>query len=106
MTNLIRSLLFLGALFCFLAGPALEADARRGGDKSALRKYKIFCVNGVVQVENSTADEIIDKRKAKVCELTRTEFMSLSRARKGAKRFGGAGAPCPCSENAQSKKAA
>jgi hypothetical protein len=98
----IRQLFFLAALcgLCFHATDAASArPVFRGfvqGKQKAARKYKIYCIGGVVQIENLTADEIERDRKVKPCELARTEFDNLSLARKAAKRFGGAGAPCRC----------
>jgi hypothetical protein len=88
-----RSLIFLAALCGPFFWPAGAAAARQ---KAPPRPYKIYCVGGVVLVENRTAQEIEREKKARPCLLTRTEFTNLYTARRAAKRFGGAGSPCRC----------
>ena len=88
-----RSLIFLAALCCPFFWPVGAASARQ---KAPPRPYKIYCVGGVVRVDNRPVEEIERAAEAKVCQLTRTQFLNLYTARQAAKRFGGAGAPCKC----------
>ena len=91
-----RSLIFLAALCCPFFGPAGAAAARQKAPPPPPRPYKIYCVRGVVRVDNRPVEEIERAADAKVCQLTRTQFLNLYTARQAAKRFGGAGAPCKC----------
>ena len=87
-----------GALACLClltltAAPAATQKRR----KAAPKKYKIFCVGRVIEVEHKTLQEMReDEEDEVVCELTEEEFESLYKAREAAKRFGGAGEPCEC----------
>jgi hypothetical protein len=58
--------------------------------------YKVFCVNGQIEIDTSTLAEMKSSRGQNVCQLTQEEYATLSEARTAAKRFGGVGAPCRC----------
>jgi hypothetical protein len=61
-------------------------------------KYKVYCVNGRIEIDSHSLDEMRSSRGANVCLLVEAEYESLSDARTSAKRFGGVGAPCRCSQ--------
>ena len=74
--------------------PAQKAGAQE--QQEPARKFKIYCVEDTVRVESLTEEELRKECEGPICDLARTEFVSLSTARKAAKRFGGVGAPCRC----------
>lgn len=98
-----RTLFILAALapLC-LAGAAAKTTTQPprqtavAQEPAPTRKFKIYCVEGSVRVESLTEDELRKECEGPVCALARTEFVSLSLARRAAKRFGGVGAPCRC----------
>jgi hypothetical protein len=59
-------------------------------------KYKVYCVNGRVEVDSHSLEEMISSRGPNVCKLTDAEYNTLSEARASAKQFGGVGASCRC----------
>lgn len=84
------------ACLCLLALPATPAATQKRR-KMAPKKYKIFCVGRVIEIEHKTLDEVReDEEDKEVCELTEEEFENLYKAREAAKQFGGAGEPCAC----------
>jgi hypothetical protein len=100
-----RTLFILAALAALCLGDATAAKttpprpqqtAGTQEQQQQARKFKIYCVEGTVRVESMTEDELREVCKGPICDLARTEFVSLSVARKAAKRFGGVGAPCRC----------
>ncbi len=93
--RLVMSLL----LACGLIGSGQLAGvepqpAYAGATQAA--KYKVYCVNGRIEIDSHSLDEIRSSRGANVCLLVAAEYESLSDARASAKRFGGVGAPCRC----------
>jgi hypothetical protein len=76
--------------------PRPQQTAVAQEQQQAARKFKIYCVEGTVRVESLTEEELREVCKGPICDLARTEFISLSLARRAAKRFGGVGAPCRC----------
>jgi len=57
-------------------------------------KYRIFCVNGKIEIDTRDINEMKAARGDQVCELD--SFGSLTEARIASKRRGGVGAPCAC----------
>ena len=58
-------------------------------------KYRVFCANGKIEVEQRTLDQQKNARGSNVCQLA--EFDYLSDAEKEAEKRGGKGADCKCS---------
>jgi hypothetical protein len=57
-------------------------------------KYRVFCANGKVEVEQRTLDQEKNARGSNVCVLA--EFDYLSDADKYAENHGGKGSDCKC----------
>lgn len=99
--KLIRTILMVGALAgsCLLltAGtiPVSMSHPSNMNDYQD-QKYKIFCIDGEIEIETSTPEELHKERQVRVCQLSKYEYDSLADARNAAKRFGGVGAPCRC----------
>ena len=58
-------------------------------------KYRVFCANGKIEVEQRTLEQQKNARGSDVCMLG--EFDYLSDAEKFAEEKGGKGAECKCS---------
>ena len=58
-------------------------------------KYRVFCANSKIEVEQRTLEQEKNARGSSVCMLG--EFDYLSDAEKEAERLGGKGADCKCS---------
>jgi hypothetical protein len=89
-----------GALACLClltltAAPAATQKKYRDEPK----KYKIFCVDRIIEVEDKTLEEMReDNEDEEVCELTAEVFAKLYLALEAAKKFGGAGESCQCEQ--------
>jgi hypothetical protein len=57
-------------------------------------KYRVFCANGKVEVEQRTLEQEKNARGSSVCQLA--EFDYLSDADKYAEGHGGKGSDCKC----------
>ena len=57
-------------------------------------KYRVFCANGKIEVEQRTLEQEKNARGSSVCQLA--EFDYLSDAEKEAEKRGGKGADCKC----------
>jgi hypothetical protein len=57
-------------------------------------KYRVFCANGKVEVEQRTIEQEKNARGSNVCMLA--EFDSLSDANTYAENHGGKGSDCNC----------
>ena len=57
-------------------------------------KYRVFCANGKVEVEQRTLEQEKNARGSNVCALA--EFNTLSDAEKYAENHGGKGSDCNC----------
>jgi hypothetical protein len=57
-------------------------------------KYRVFCANGKVEVEQRTLEQEKNARGSNVCVLA--EFDTLSDAEKWADGHGGKGSDCNC----------
>jgi hypothetical protein len=79
----------LGAVL-LIALHASVATAGRTDDS----KYRVFCANGKVEVEQRTLDQEKNARGSNVCVLA--EFDTLSDAEKYAENHGGKGSDCNC----------
>jgi|GEM_PF-785740 len=58
-------------------------------------KYRVFCANGKIEVEQRTLEQEKNARGSSVCQLA--EFDTLSDAEKDAEKRGGKDAECKCS---------
>jgi hypothetical protein len=57
-------------------------------------KYRVFCANGKIEVEQRTLEQEKNARGSSVCQLA--EFEYLSDADKYAENHGGKGSDCNC----------
>jgi hypothetical protein len=57
-------------------------------------KYRVFCANGKMEVEQRTLEQEKNARGSNVCVLA--EFANLSDAEKYAEDHGGKGSDCNC----------
>ena len=57
-------------------------------------KYRVFCANNKLEVEQRTLEQEKNARGSSVCMLA--EFSSLSDAEKYAEEHGGKGSDCKC----------
>ena len=57
-------------------------------------KYRVFCANGKIEVEQRTLEQEKNARGSSVCQLA--EFDTLSDAEKEAEKRGGKDAECKC----------
>ena len=57
-------------------------------------KYRVFCANGKMEVEQRTLEQEKNARRSSVCQLA--EYDYLSDAEKEAEKRGGKGADCKC----------
>jgi hypothetical protein len=57
-------------------------------------KYRVFCANSKIEVEQRTLEQQKNARGSNVCQLG--EFDYLSDAEKHAETLGGKGADCKC----------
>ncbi len=57
-------------------------------------KYRVFCANNKIEVEQRTLEQQKSARGSNVCQLG--EFDYLSDADKHAEKLGGKGAECKC----------
>jgi hypothetical protein len=57
-------------------------------------RYRVFCANGKVEVEQRTLEQEKNARGSNVCVLA--EFDTLSDAEKYAENHGGKGSDCNC----------
>ena len=73
-----------------LALPAAVSTAGHLDDS----KYRVFCANGKVEVEQRTLEQQKNARGSNVCVLA--EFDYLSDAEKYAENRGGKGSDCNC----------
>ena len=62
--------------------------------KSMDSKYRVFCANNKIEVEQRTLEQQKNARGSNVCQLA--EFDYLSDADKHAEKLGGKGADCKC----------
>src|SRR5215208_7123586 len=93
----IKSVRFLISLLMFMALIGAGLLPSMGWQPAFARciqsaKYKIYCVNGRIEVDSHSLAEMKSSRGQNVCQLTNAEYESLSDARVSAKQFGGIGA--------------
>ena len=89
MKNVRRTVFGLGAALLIALASAAAAAGRPDDTK-----YRVFCANGKVEVEQRTLEQEKNARGANVCVLA--EFDYLSDAEKWAEGHGGKGSDCNC----------
>ena len=77
-------------LFVMVLGMSTTASTTPMPDS----KYRVFCANNKIEVEQRTVEQQKNARGSNVCLLG--EFDYLSDAEKHAENFGGKGAACKC----------
>ena len=92
MKNIRRifTVLSIGLLLTLATGLAFSARTSSAQDS----KYRVFCANGKIEVEQRTLEQEKNARGSSVCQLA--EFDYLSDAEKDAEKRGGKGAECKC----------
>ena len=85
-----KSVLNLGALVLV----ALAAAVTSAGSHQIDLKYRVFCANGKIAVEQRTLEQEKNAQGSNVCMMA--EFDSLSDAESYAEKRGGKGADCSC----------
>jgi hypothetical protein len=78
------------SVILLMALTAAVASAGRLDDS----KYRVFCANGKVEVEQRTLEQEKNARGSNVCVMA--EFDTLSDAEKYAENHGGKGSDCNC----------
>ena len=86
----VRTAVLVLSAILLIALPAAVATAGRPDDS----KYRVFCANGKVEVEQRTLEQEKNARGSNVCVLA--EFDYLSDAEKWAENHGGKGSDCNC----------
>lgn len=82
----------VAVVVCVAAVVAIPKNSSAAvGDDS---KYRVFCANGKIEVEQRTLEQQKNARGSNVCVLG--EFDYLSDAEKEAEKRGGKGADCKC----------
>ncbi|MDT5268516.1 MAG: hypothetical protein QOH49_702 [Acidobacteriota bacterium] len=89
MKNVRKAVLGLGAALLIALSAAVAAAGRIDDSK-----YRVFCANGKVEVEQRTLEQEKNARGSNVCVLA--EFDTLSDAEKYAENHGGKGSDCNC----------
>lgn len=90
-TNLIlASAITLLIALATVVGVPTSAPTHNSEDS----KYRVFCANGKLEVEQRTLEQEKNARGSGVCQLA--EFDYLSDAEKYAENHGGKGSDCKC----------
>jgi len=84
----------LSALLLMTFAGALAAPAFSPNSVNADSKYRVFCANNKIEVEQRTLEQQKNARGSSVCMLA--EFDYLSDAEKYAEEKGGKGSDCKC----------
>jgi hypothetical protein len=86
---LVMSVLLLIGLVTVLAAPRLASKALTDDSK-----YRVFCADNKIEVEQRTVEQEKNARGSNVCMLA--EFDYASDANKYAEEHGGKGSECKC----------
>ena len=84
----------LTALLLITFAGALAAPGFAPNSANADSKYRVFCANNKIEVEQRTLEQQKNARGSNVCMLS--EFDYLSDAEKYAEEKGGKGSDCKC----------
>ena len=94
--NRIKSLTCIfSALLLVILAIVFEVPASATRNSGLDSKYRVFCANNKIEVEQRTLEQQKNARGSSVCVLG--EFNYLSDAEKDAEQKGGKGAECKCS---------
>ncbi len=88
-----KGLLGLGVVLLFVFA-LLSTLPRLAAGASMDSKYRVFCANNKIEVEQRTLEQEKNARGSNVCMLA--EFDYLSDAEKYAEQHGGKGSDCKC----------
>ncbi len=94
---LLGGLISSSALFIcgfLLTSAPQQARASVLQEQQPEKKYKLYCVNGKVEIGTRTLEDIKWARGEDVCMLA--SFDNLSEAEEAANHYGGIGADCSC----------
>ena len=89
--NRLRAMSFAFALGLVASASLLVPGSASSADDS---KYRVFCADGKIEVEQRTLEQEKNARGSNVCVLG--EFDYLSDADKKAEELGGKGSSCHC----------
>lgn len=95
MKKTSKSPLGLAALLLIAFATAIAAPELAPKSLGADSKYRVFCANNKIEVEQRTLEQEKNARGSNVCVLA--EFDYLSDAEKYAEQKGGKDAQCNCS---------
>ena len=90
----LNTALNLSALVLVALDAAVASAGPGGAGRPADSKYRVFCANSKVEVEQRTLEQQKNARGSNVCMMA--EFDSLSDAESYAEKRGGKGAECSC----------
>ena len=90
-----KIVLNLGALLLVALTAAVASAVPWAGSRPLDSKYRVFCANNKIEVEQRTLEQQKNARGSNVCQLA--EFDTLSDAEKYAEKRGGKEAECSCS---------
>jgi len=93
--NKLRTLLCLLTIVLSISLLSVLASTKSPDASLLDSKYRVFCANGKIEVEQRTLEQQKNARGSNVCQLA--EFDTLSDAEKYAEKEGGKGADCKCS---------
>jgi len=95
MTKTTRLVLESGITLLIVLGAVFAVPTLATSNTAALdSKYRVFCANDKIEVEQRTLEQQKNARGSNVCQLG--EFDYLSDADKHAEKLGGKGADCKC----------
>ena len=86
----MAGLLFLVTTVCFVSSGVRPLQL--AGQNV---KYRVFCVNGRIEIQSRTLEEMKKARGSNVCQLG-SEHDSTTAAYNYARLYGGVGASCSC----------
>ena len=84
----------LSALLLLILATAFVVPGSATKSLSADSKYRVFCANNKIEVEQRTLEQQKNARGSNVCVLG--EFDYISDAEKDAEQKGGKGSECKC----------
>ncbi len=94
MKRMTSLLLVSGITLLIALTAALGVPRFAPGNVAEDSKYRVFCANNKVEVEQRTFEQEKNARGSNVCQLA--EFDYLSDAEKYAENHGGKGSDCKC----------
>lgn len=95
MKKFRKSPLALAALLLITFATAIAAPELTLNNRAADQKYRVFCADNKIEVQQRTLEQQKNARGSNVCVLG--EFDYVSDAEKFAEEKGGKGSDCRCS---------